>query len=66
MAVVRGAAEGEIGNRHCTQATNVNVGKRWMRLEVLHESDDAGQRHLTLIKRKWIGRQPRVAALRHS
>ena len=67
VAAVRGAAGGEIGDCHRTQATNVNVGKRWMRLEMLHEGDDAGQRHLTLVKRrKRVGRRPRVVALGHS
>ena len=66
VAVVRGAAEGEIRDRHCAQAMNVNARKRWMRLEVLYESGDAGQRHLTLVeRRRWLRRR-RVISFGHS
>ena len=67
VAVVRSAAEGEISDHHCAQAMNVDIGKCWMRLEMLHESGNTDQRHLTLVKRrKRVGRRPRVVALGHS
>ena len=52
VAVVRGAAEGQIRDRHPTQAADVNVGKCWMRLKMLYESHDARQGHLTLVNRR--------------
>ena len=67
VAVVRGAAEGEIRDRHPTQAANVNVSERWMQLEMLYESSDARQVHLTLVERReWDRRRHRVVALSHS
>ena len=66
VAVVRGAAEGEIRQRHRTQAANVDVSECGMQLEMLHQSVDAGQRHLTLVKRrKWVGRWCRLVMPSH-
>ena len=41
VAIVRGAAGGEIRNRHRTQAVGVNVGECGMQLEMSYESIDA-------------------------
>lgn len=66
VAVVRGTAEGEIRDRHGTQPTNVDIGKCWMRLEMLYQSVDAVQRHLTLVeRRRWVSRRRRVVAPSH-
>ena len=67
VAMVRGAAGGEIRDRHPTQALNINVSERWMRLEMSYKSDNARQGHLTLFEwRKWSRRGHRVVVFSHS